>query len=772
VSDAQRTRDLAAERQRRRRARQTDEEKADARVSDAERKARRRASPEYRALSPEERHREKGRKGLPFRQRPFVGVDGEAGYRHTEACGPDPTGCDCAQEYAALTVGDQTLRNPNDAALSTWDCLKFLTSQPRDIHLVGYFIDFDVTHILRDLPLAKRRQIAYPERASEDGAPSFTYVTDPASHVTYGIYFIAHKLFIIVRCGDPILDEFERYQHTDKGKVRRVNRTGRRIVIYDVSGYFQASFLQAISDWDVGTQAERELISRGKAGRTDFPLPLSDEIIQYNLLECKLLVALMTKLEAVAQGVGIDLTSYHGAGALAEALLKKYQITAYRGDPAARSRELHAAIDRGFFGGWFATSAVGIVPELHNFDIASAHPAAMVTLPCLAHGQWTHLHSADREVTDMAESTLLRVRWQVGRSDHRPFGPFPYRRRDGTLIYPLAGHGWYWKEEVQSNMYRFGADDFEIMEAWEFVPRCDHQPFAWLPALYEERLRLGKNSTGYLLKLGMNSLYGKFAQTAGGGGRHNEFVWAGMITARTRVRLMELATLGDVHAVMLATDGIYFDSLTEAVQLVPTYPTNPPLGAWEYDPDKTVYRNSLLIQSGLWINGERLAGKDACDGGNGRARGRTRGVGAKALSATDGFARLYEAWRQDGLEARVTIGPDNVLPGQSVPKVFVGLRTGFHLRKPHLIGTWQPLNKTISFTPEPKRLRTPRKRGESFVRTVPAMNDERLSGLGINPMLELSAPYRRNVRKHDAKDLYFEQPDHVDLMDVLAGEDD
>jgi hypothetical protein len=98
----------------------------------------------------------------------------------------------------------------------------------------------------------------------------------------------------------------------------------------------------------------------------------------------------MTKLAATAVDVGIVLRKYHGAGTLAEALLDMHRIDAYCEDASTRPPALISAVDRAFFGGCFATSVVGIVPELHCFDIASAYPAAMVSLPCLAHGHWIH----------------------------------------------------------------------------------------------------------------------------------------------------------------------------------------------------------------------------------------------------------------------------------------------------------------------------------------------------------------------------------------------
>jgi hypothetical protein len=593
-----RNRALAAARQRRHRAARAPERVESARKADAQYRAQRRHSREYLALAPEEKHREKGRPGAPLRLRPFVGVDGEAGYRHGPECAIAPAACVCRQEYAALTVGRETLRRPDGGRISTWECLEFLTSRPKGARYVGFFFDFDVTHILLDLPLSKLREVIRPQRADH-----MTYVSDPYSGITYGIRFISHKFLTIVRVGDAILDNSGRPQLMRRGAVKRVPGTGSRITISDISGYFQTSFLRALEAWNIGAPGERAQVATGKAGREDFPLPLSEEVISYNVLECELMASLMTEVDRAAVAVGIELRKYHGAGTLAEALLIRHGISEFRDDIGARPRAVTAAVDRGFFGGRFETSAVGVIPEMHNFDIASAHPAAMVTLPCLAHGSW---RQGWVPLNTSHPSTLFRVRWQVPASEERPFAPLPYRCRDGRLMYPLAGHGWYWKEELEVAMRGYGADNFEVLDAWEFVPGCVHKPFAWVVQLYAERLRLGKDGAGLVLKFALNALYGKLAQAAGGGGRFTEWVWAGMITARTRAQLMELALLAGRHAVMLATDGLYVDHIPLALQQVTTFAEKAPLGAWQYDPLRSVYRNALLIQSGLWVDGNRL----------------------------------------------------------------------------------------------------------------------------------------------------------------------
>ncbi len=599
-----------AERTRRRRAKMTEGQHERERASDRARKRARRGSEEYAAQSPADRWRERGRRGLPPRERPFVGVDGEGGYVHDPWCTlADLRWCGCRQYYAALTVGDCTLRNPNGQPLTPWQCLEFLTAQPKDCRYVGYFFDYDSTHILRGLPARATSGILHPERDLTPHDSLMTFVRDPVSGHLYGIRYIPRKLLSVVRAGDPVTDEHGHLQFhkPKKGRPRVIRQNGRKIEIHDCAGYWQTSFLQALTTWEIGTSKERATIQQWKAQRNEFTLPLPDDVVAYNVLECRLLAKLMTRLDSVAEGLGIHQTAYFGAGALAEALLDKHNVARYLGDPASRCDELVHAINCAYFGGRFESAVVGIVPELHVWDIASAYPAAMASLPCLRDGSWVY-HDRVRRLDALSPATMVYVCWDVMPAAERPFGPLPYRCDNGALLYPLSGEGWYWVEELRAAVGYSGCDGFTFGGAWEWQQTCDHQPFAWVPGLYEERQALGKNSTGMVLKYAMNSLYGKMAQTSGDGGRYTEFVWAGLITARTRARLLEVAGLAGEDAVMFATDGVGMVRMPSALSILATYTHKAPLGAWEYSPEYGgLRRNVLMVQSGFYIEGEQAS---------------------------------------------------------------------------------------------------------------------------------------------------------------------
>src|SRR6188472_308815 len=82
---------------------------------------------------------------------PFAGVDGEGGDIGTGR-----------QEYLLLRAGDHVLETGQP--LTPMECLRFLADLPHDRTYVSYAFNYDVTMILRDLPVERWARILEPKR--------------------------------------------------------------------------------------------------------------------------------------------------------------------------------------------------------------------------------------------------------------------------------------------------------------------------------------------------------------------------------------------------------------------------------------------------------------------------------------------------------------------------------------------------------------------------------------------------------------------------------
>jgi hypothetical protein len=141
--------------------------------------------------------------------------------------------------------------------------------------------------------------------------------------------------------------------------------------------------------------------------------------------------------------------------------------------------------------------------------------------------------------------------------------------------------------------------EIRVTEAMFFVPATDEKPFAFVQELFDLRASIiaeDKNDArGVILKLAINSIYGKLAQSVGRKGEPPAFAspWmAAAITAGPRRKLIEAGLTAPDSIVCFATDGIV--STTPLDVFVPKSKT---MGHWEHEEAK---HGGVFIQSGVY----------------------------------------------------------------------------------------------------------------------------------------------------------------------------
>lgn len=446
------------------------------------------------------------KRGWNWRHKPFksfVGVDGEG--RNT---------ADDRHAYFMLRSGTETiLPRDGEERLRTTDCLEFLSGLSPDYTYVGYFFDYDVTKILEDVPFKKLERLVHRERRIRKKGGYF-----PIDFQGYQFDWFPRKEF----------------------KVRK--QIGEKeftpwVVINDVGTFFQTSFVKTLETWSIGTEQEREAIAEGKGLRSEFEHITDEYVDEYNRLECVLLAELMEDFRDVCEDVGYIPRKWQGPGVLAESAMDRHAVPQTKDIPLLQDTAEDSVASFGryaYYGPKFETSCVGpTAAPCVQFDINSAFPAAMLHLPCLLHGTWERRTGARSLEPGELSLCFGSFRWESG-SKRSMFMGFPVRRDDGSIHFPFNGKGWYWSFEAEAGIHQ----KFTVYDSWVYERHCDCQPFAFLQDIYAERQRIGKSGRGIVLKLVINSMYGKLVQTIGNPHYSNP-IWASFITAWTRTRIAE-----------------------------------------------------------------------------------------------------------------------------------------------------------------------------------------------------------------------------------------
>lgn len=652
---------------------------------------------------PAENHRKTRRDS---EQRYYAGIDGEGQGRKNHR-----------YVMLAWSSADGTKRESLEVdeggSLSTEDCLDFILDVPNHAKLFAFAFGYDLTKILADMPDDLLYLLVRPElRARPPGKEKLG--PKPVEWKGYSLNKIASKFSVAW------------------GKRRRV--------VWDTFAFYQAKFTSACTDWKVGTSEAIARMVAMKDRRADFDKLERAQILEYCYQECAYMAELAEKLTQAHENVELKLRSYYGAGSTASVILKKFGIgEARRETPLAMEKAVASA----FFGGRFENSRVGEIPgRVWGYDISSAYPYQLTFLPCLDHGSWHRTRK--REKIDGARAAL--VRYSLDETGDLNWGPFPFRLKTGAIAFPSAsGGGWVWQDEYLQGEKLF-PNAVKFHEAWVYRCECDHQPFAKVPEYYRERLRIGKEGPGIVLKLGCNSIYGKLAQSIGGSKPPYQcWIWAGMITSGCRAQALEMLALHKDRSnlIMVATDGIYTREEIETPKPRETGTLTEhrkPLGGWEC---KLVDGGMFAARPGIYF--------PLNTGENDLKSIRARGIGRAVMLAQT--QKIIEGWKSGQEKVRFAdvtrfYGIKSSISRSGKPGAYVYQRSENY-------GQWRTRPLEMSFSPLPKRERA-RKDGSLVLRAFPG---------------ETSEPYKKSVISLDALLLKMateeanEQPDGHDFVD-------
>jgi hypothetical protein len=322
-------------------------------------------------------------------------------------------------------------------ALSSIEMMKSLCDLPRlapkGTNFVWYAGSYDASHILKDLPFElgweAARQMSFDNRElmakdqetidkAQEGIDPDDYkggpddpsirrnviwiTVDPVTKEPLGfaINYLKGKWLKLGMLKHPE-DKNRWYRTTKRGKGTL--HYSKRVVIQDVVGFFQSTFLKAM-DGMRGTidisDDEQALINWGKPLRGDFANQDMGRIIDYNRTEIVILARMMEAFRKALRELGLQPTRWHGPGVIAELELKRRGIVPVKKwgrvvkhghyPDFLRATDTSVAQDwshHGFSGGRIDLVRQGVHCDPENpifqYDICAAYPSIIFELPSM-----------------------------------------------------------------------------------------------------------------------------------------------------------------------------------------------------------------------------------------------------------------------------------------------------------------------------------------------------------------------------------------------------
>lgn len=542
--------------------------------------------------------------------REFVALDGEG---VTRAINPIAVELDGEtrsvgqHDYVLLAASTgEYVESYADNGLSTVECLDFILTVARDnprAILCGFYTSYDVNMILRDVSPDMLARLWAGE--------SWTYQDNNAPFNSYRLSYVPNRLLTVSRGW---------WFAKPDGKFAWHSEQSARW--WDSFGFFQSSFVKALRSWSAASDDIIDEISTMKDRRGEFGDDENARIRAYCISECELLVGLMERVSDTLDALEIPITSWYGAGSVAGAVLRKHGVKEHIDELPEYAQ---TAAMRAYFGGRIETFAVGVCDApVWNYDIRSAYPAAIRELPSLAGARWRRVRKFNPRKYPWS---MWRVTWSVA----GPLMPFPVRE-DKRIYYPQSGEGWYHAVEVAAAVEVFG-DAIRVHEGYACIPDGDVKPFDFVPELYELRAEYKRagDAREKILKLALNSLYGKLAQSIGGrNGKlppYQCYYWAGYITAHCRATALRAAGQKPGAVLAIATDGVF---TTEPL----TVRESDALGDWE---SKIIEPGLLLVQPGVYLTPDMSIV-------------RTRGFSSRAID----YPSMLAVWLTEGFGGEIT----------------------------------------------------------------------------------------------------------------------
>ena len=355
-----------------------------------------------------------------------------------------------------------------------------------------------------------------------------------------------------------------------ENKSLTISKGHYSVTVYDIAQYFDKAPLDKAYTNNLKLPLPQEYIAM-KARRSFFTLRYFRDhkklVRSYCIQDCTHTKALADYwINTFHQAYGFYPNRWLSAGYLAEKVMIANGINIpYFHDIEYPIQKLARA---SFYGGRFEMLMKGLVGKAYDYDINSAYPYALTTIPDLTQGRWLD----SEEIHPDAKLGFFHIVANVPSSVR--VAPFPFRTSWGMIFYPFGKFSTYVTLPELLAVRSLNLDakiNFKILEGYQFIPSSNNDESKYIFKNFildqyrtRQQLKLQDSPLERTIQLILNSMYGKMAQKTNVGRRMqimgNLFcpVIASHVTGYTRAQLLSLThTYGlEQDLVAYATDSI------------------------------------------------------------------------------------------------------------------------------------------------------------------------------------------------------------------------
>jgi len=299
------------------------------------------------------------------------------------------------------------------------------------------------------------------------------------------------------------------------GKIMTLtDEYGHKVEHYDVQNIVRGSLEDSANEWLEDTDGKaNETIDVEKFDDQEYIRDNWGEISKYAKIDAELTRKIAERVYSLAEAQGIPCRKPVSTGSISQ----KWMADNLPSKPGWAFSWVHSFAWDSYAGGRFEVYERGDIGSVAGPDINSAYPAIMSELPDPGSLAWEHLGS-EASVSDLRNADYGFARIEVTTDAERRIQPFA-KKIDGKVTYPAFDSS---ETTALIPIILHALDAGLIKEidvksaAIGYETDATIYPFSFLKDTYNERKMLesdGKKLAGLMLKIVLNSAYGKTAQT-------------------------------------------------------------------------------------------------------------------------------------------------------------------------------------------------------------------------------------------------------------------